>query len=55
MDYFDSKVYKVKNYIDEINQEIEDLKKVEYTFLFFYYHYRKISKRKNIYRIQLIN
>ena len=28
MDYFDSKVYKMKNYIDEINLEIEDLKKV---------------------------
>ena len=28
MDYFDSKVYKVKSYLDEINQEIQDLKKV---------------------------
>ena len=28
MDYFDSKVYKMKNYIDEINQEIFDLKRV---------------------------
>ena len=28
MDYFDSKVYKVKSYLDEINQEIKDLKKV---------------------------
>ena len=28
MDYFDSKVYKVKSYFDEINQEIQDLKKV---------------------------
>ena len=28
MDYFDSKVNKMKSYIDEINQEIQDLKKV---------------------------
>lgn len=28
MDYFDSKVYKVKSYLDEINKEIQDLKKV---------------------------
>ena len=28
MDYFDSKFYKVKSYLDEINQEIQDLKKV---------------------------
>ena len=32
MDYFDSKVYKAKNYIDEINQEIEGLQKVIYYF-----------------------
>lgn len=32
MDYFDSKVYKVKNYINEINQEIEGLQKVIYYF-----------------------
>ncbi len=29
MDFFDSKVVKVKNYIDEINKEIEDLQKVD--------------------------
>jgi len=42
----------VKNYIDEINQEIEDLKKVEYIFLFFIIYHRKIPKRRNIYRTQ---
>lgn len=53
MDYFDSKVYKVKNYIDEINQEIEDLKKVDHIIIIlFIVYYRKISKRKNIYQIQ---
>ena len=55
MDYFDSKVYKVKNYIDEINQEIEDLKKVEHIIIILFniiVYYRRISKRKNIYQIQ---
>jgi hypothetical protein len=32
MDYFDSKVHKVKSYIDEINQEINVLRKVYYIF-----------------------
>ena len=35
MDYFDSKVNKMKSYIDEINQEIQDLKKVIY-YIFNY-------------------
>ena len=46
MDYFDSKVYKVKNYIDEINQEIEDLKKVEYIFLFLLFIIGKYQKEE---------
>ena len=29
MDFFDSKIAKIKNYINEINKEIEDLKKVK--------------------------
>ena len=49
MDYFDSKYYKVKNYLDDINQEIQDLKKVIQIYL--YYFFRKISKGKIIYQI----
>ena len=48
MDYFDSKVYKVKNYIDEINQEIENLKNVEYIIIIIllFINHRKIARRK---------
>lgn len=47
MDYFDSKVYKVKNYIDEINQEIENLKNVEYIIIILLFiNHRKIARRK---------
>lgn len=53
MDFFDSKVSEVKSYIDEINQEIGELKKVEHNIIIIYIiKHRKIPKRKNIYQIQ---